>query len=158
MSCDRAAQLHAYHDGELSPAERDAVEAHLRNCVDCAELLADLRRVSALVATAPMENLSPIALARLEKSFYAARDRGVLRVASWLTAAAAGVLFGTLLTWTEPAGEPIATVIAPSTWQTVAVMPPPDDADDVPELVLVAQWMANDLSLADRSNGGERQP
>jgi hypothetical protein len=105
-----------------------------------------------------MENISPIAIARLEKSFYAARDRGVLRIASWLTAAAAGVLFGTLLTWSEPANEPIAAAIAPSTWQTVAVMPPPDDADDVPELVLAAQWMANDLSLADRSNGGERLP
>jgi len=157
MSCDKAAQIHAYHDGELSPTERGAVEAHLRDCGDCAELLADLRRVSALVAAAPMENLSPIAMARLEKSFYAARDRGVLRVASWLTAAAAGVLFGTLLTWSEPMNETVTTASAAPAWQTVAVMPPPDDADDVPELVLAAQWMANDLSPAELGIGGERQ-
>jgi anti-sigma factor RsiW len=156
MTCDKAAQIHAYHDGELLPAQRAAIEAHLRTCVDCAALLADLRRVSALVANAPMERISPIALARLERSFYAARDRGVLRVASWLTAAAAAVLLFTMLMIPseQPGGD--ATVSA-AAWQTIAVMPPADEADEpVPELVLAAQWMANDLASFDTAAAGER--
>ena len=145
MTCDKAAQIHAYHDGELPPAERIAIDAHLNGCASCAELLADLRRVSERVATAPMANLSPIAMARLEKSFYAASDRGVLRVASWLTAAAAAVLVAVSL-WPVKPVETTAIVSTPSPWQTFAVMPPADASDDVPEVVAVAQWMANDLS------------
>jgi anti-sigma factor RsiW len=145
MTCEKAAQIHAYHDGELPPAEREAVEAHLRGCAACGELLEDLRRVSELVAGAPMAGISPIAIARLEKSFYAARDRGVLRVASWLTAAAAAVLLAVSF-WPKSA-ETNVTASASTTWQTVAVMPPADESDDLPELVVAAQWMANDLSL-----------
>jgi hypothetical protein len=41
----KASQLSAYMDGELPPAERRAVEAHLASCVHCSELLADLAAV-----------------------------------------------------------------------------------------------------------------
>jgi anti-sigma factor RsiW len=40
-------QLSEFLDGELSAEERRAVEAHLRDCADCAAVLADLKRVVA---------------------------------------------------------------------------------------------------------------
>ena len=41
-------QLSDYLDGELSPNERSAVEAHLRTCEPCAAVLNDLRRLVSL--------------------------------------------------------------------------------------------------------------
>src|SRR5262249_19247363 len=38
-------KLSEYVDDELSPAERADVDAHLRNCRDCAKLVEDLSRV-----------------------------------------------------------------------------------------------------------------
>ena len=38
-------RLSEYLDEELSDAERQALEAHLRNCAECAATLAELRRV-----------------------------------------------------------------------------------------------------------------
>lgn len=43
-------QLSAYLDGELPPAERTALEAHLDGCAECRAILDDLR---AIVAAAP---------------------------------------------------------------------------------------------------------
>lgn len=37
--------LSAYVDGELSPAEHVAVEAHLASCGECREIVADIRRL-----------------------------------------------------------------------------------------------------------------
>jgi len=54
MSCERfEALLVAYADGELEAAERTSVEAHLRDCPECAELLACLRTASASLASLP---------------------------------------------------------------------------------------------------------
>ena len=43
-------RLSEYIDGELTEAERSAIDAHLATCADCHEVLEDLR---AIVATAP---------------------------------------------------------------------------------------------------------
>ena len=40
-------RLSEYLDGELPPAERTALEAHLETCTDCPAVLADLGRVAA---------------------------------------------------------------------------------------------------------------
>ncbi len=42
--------LSAYLDGELEPAERAAIEVHLRGCAACADLLEDLRHLDAAAA------------------------------------------------------------------------------------------------------------
>lgn len=154
MSCDQNTNLHAYHDGELAAGGRAAFEAHLRECAVCAEQLDELRRLGQMLKNAPMEPISPIALARLERAYDAVRDRGVRRVAGWLTAAAAAVLVGVMLIPSEPAPDVTASA-AP--WQTIAVMPPADTSDEpIPELVLAAQWMANDLASFDTAGAGER--
>ena len=159
MTCDRAAQVHAYHDEALAASERAALEAHLESCADCQSLLADLRGLSNLIASAPLAAMSPEAMARLGKSWRSARDRGLLRITSWLTAAAAAVLIGTLLMFhdrTAPTNTTIA-VTEPAAWDTAAVMPPLNADENVPEIVALATWMANDLSYGVGGNGAERQ-
>lgn len=46
-------QLSEYLDDELTSAERDAVEQHLRGCADCRAVLNDLKRVVAQAQTIP---------------------------------------------------------------------------------------------------------
>src|SRR5438067_1659082 len=101
MSCENTRQVHAYHDGELTLSERAAVEAHLRDCGECAALLADLKRMSQFVAAAPLAEMPQAAMHRLEQSFWAARsrERGVLRLAEWMTGVAAAVLIGAAVLW-----------------------------------------------------------
>ena len=76
----------AYLDGELSPAETQAVEAHLATCPDC---LAELRSMQALRsglnATVPplyqSVHLSPAASERIRATL--ARQRGESSAGSW---------------------------------------------------------------------------
>src|SRR5689334_4508560 len=96
MICDRSTQVHAYHDGELLADQIAAFEAHLQTCAECSELLADLRAMSRMVATAPMVEISDIAIQRLRQQRYVMPDAGVMRIAGWLTAAAAAVLIAAL--------------------------------------------------------------
>ena len=155
MSCDRAAQVHAYHDRQLGPAAREAFELHLESCADCAAMLSDLRAISRRIAEAPL----PPVNAQLNDRLYAAwqlarQQRGVLRISSWLTGAAAAVLVGGLLLTPggDPSGDP--NNVAQSTqsagaWEATALMPPPERASDRPdEYVELAQWIASDLSDA----------
>jgi anti-sigma factor RsiW len=56
VDCANRVRLDAYHDRELSPAERSGVEAHLRDCPSCAAELAAMRGMSrAFADTAPRE-------------------------------------------------------------------------------------------------------
>ena len=149
MSCDNFRQVHAYHDGELPQAERAAVEAHLRGCPDCAALLSDLQQMSHLVAAAPLAEMPQAAMHRLEQSFWAARarDRGVLRLAEWMTGVAAAVLIGAAVFWHGGATTQNAQH---ASLQSLALMPPgetrSDDASPSNDVVVLAEWMANDLS------------
>jgi anti-sigma factor RsiW len=48
MDCGKAQErISAYHDGELSAADRARVEAHLRSCPECAALLDSIERIDA---------------------------------------------------------------------------------------------------------------
>ena len=141
-------------------SDRAALEAHLDQCADCRSLLADLRGLSHLIASASLAPMSPEAMARLSKTWHAARDRGLLRITSWLTAAAAAVLIGTLLMFhdrTAPTNTIIATTASEPVWETAAVMPPLNADENVPEIVALATWMANDLSYGTGNVGAERQ-
>ena len=147
MSCDNITRVHAFYDDEMSLSQRGEFEAHLQTCGDCRQFLAELRRTSALIAAAPLAEMPPAVLARLTSTWDSVRDRGVMRIAGWLTAAAAAILVGALLVWPHPRDEGLR---AAAPWQAAAVMPPAEarDADAAPaELVVAAQWMANDLSL-----------
>ncbi len=66
MTCERTEELlSAYLEGELAPAERAEVEAHLAACPECAELAALVREGMAAAAALPELEPSPQLLARL---------------------------------------------------------------------------------------------
>jgi anti-sigma factor RsiW len=144
MSCPKQAQVHRYYDGELPLAEREPLEAHLQECAECGRLLAELRRLSTLVAGATPAEIPAALVERLQGSWRAARDRSVLRLAGWMTAAAAAVLIGAVLVRHVSSTAPVSR---PAIWETVAVTPPVDLPEEVnPDLAVLAQWMADDLS------------
>lgn len=147
MTCPQESQVHAYHDTELSPARRLAVESHLAECGACAALLGDMRDISRRVAAAPLPAVSAIPFDRYYDVWDRSRDRGVLRISSWLTAAAAAVLVASLVLF-PAAHTPVETATAAvGSWEPVALMAPvleTPEQDD--QLVEVAQWMANDLA------------
>src|SRR5947208_7899134 len=94
-TCDRTSEVHAYHDGELSPAESAAFEAHLAECGGCREMLEEIRRVSRQIGTAPLPLMPAGFPARLRDAFVLAREareRGLRKLTGWMTAAAAAVL------------------------------------------------------------------
>ncbi len=65
-------RLSDYLDGELEPAEHAEVEAHLRECAACSDVLNDLKRVVAraqtLEARPPRTDLWPGVAARIERT------------------------------------------------------------------------------------------
>ena len=84
------AQLSAYLDGALSPAERAAVDAHLASCDDCRARLGELRATARLIASLP----SPVPSRRLVPRIAAAPAwLAPLRTLSTLASGVAVFLF-----------------------------------------------------------------
>ena len=152
MSCDRYQDIHRYHDGELPAAERVALEAHLASCPECRELLGALGRLSSSIRSASAGGTPTDLLEHIKRSWRPAREgsastqeRGVLRIAEWMTAAAAAVLIGAIVTW--PSESTSAVAATPPVWQTEAISPPAEMREESRnENVVVAQWMADELS------------
>jgi len=157
MSCDRIAQVHAFHDGELTDAQaRASLEAHLASCEPCAELLAELRSLTRLLAEVPLPSEADAApMSRYYGAFHKAqgqRQRGVLRLSGWMTTAAAVVIAVTLLRTPPPpqetVGTPTASVASLPIWQQFAVTPPAEQQEGDPsDLLYAAQYMADDLAV-----------
>jgi anti-sigma factor RsiW len=159
VTCEQSQFLSAYFDGEGSADRRAAVERHLAECESCRSILAEWRAVSARLSAAPLRAMPQGLAERLERDFDAAnQDRGVLRIAGWLTSAAAAVLVASLALFPSPRDSVADSgAILESTgrtavaWQTAAVMPPGENRDDaVPETVQFAQWMASDLAVGEQ--------
>jgi anti-sigma factor RsiW len=152
MTCEKIAEVHAYHDGELDAERRLAMDAHLAVCAECRALLAELEGLSAMLAEAPLSEMPQRAASRFHGSWYEARDRGMVRVASWMTGVAAMLLVGALLARpSAPAAQPVKA--AP--WEQLAIAPTAaaevhGESGATSELVQVAQWMADDLSVGER--------
>lgn len=147
MTCPDAPNVHAYHDSQLQPAQRFALESHLAECDACSSLLNDLREISLQVAAAPLPDVPFIPFDRYYDAMHLDQRRGVLRISSWLTAAAAAVLLASLVLF-PPAHTPVETATAARpNWEPLALMAPvltTPGQDD--QLVEVAQWIANDLA------------
>jgi anti-sigma factor RsiW len=153
MDCERSNQVHLYHDGELSAGERDALEAHLKACGDCQALLNDLRSMSRMLAVAPMVDAPADAMNRIRAARYVVPDAGVLKIAGWLTAAAAAVLLAALPVWRQERQDRttvVPAVASADVLDTVAVNPPSDPDTGRTDLVALAQWMSDDLSANER--------
>lgn len=120
-------------DGELSESEAAAIEAHLRQCADCARLLAALRR-SLDLATDVWESA-------LEPAPPPLRTGGRRRW--WLTArfvAAAAVVALMVRLWTAPSVSSTAPLSAAELTR------------EIHERGMAARWLAvGDLALADEA-------
>src|SRR5881392_2392571 len=98
VDCENRVRLDAYHDGELSPAERSDVEAHLRDCPSCAAELAAIRRTSSAFADTPPREPSHEQLLELAASVRAEpSDARLLLKLFRVTAIAAAVLLACAL-------------------------------------------------------------
>jgi anti-sigma factor RsiW len=148
MTCQRSSQVHAYHDGELDATRRAVVEAHLERCDECRRLLEELKDLAALIGEAEVGEASGEAMARFEGAWGEARERGVMRIGAWLSGVAAALLVGALLTMPHGSG---AAPVKPGLWEAMAVTPPAEtQGEGNSDLVQVAQWMADDLSVGGR--------
>ena len=137
VDCESRVRLDAYHDGELCPAARADVEAHLRDCPSCAAELAAMRRMSGAFAdAAPMEP-SHEQLLRLARGVRAeASDaRMLLRLFRGTAVAAAVLLACALAAGAYLSGQTKAAAHEAMVLDQVATSAPPG----------LAQWIADDL-------------
>jgi len=153
MTCEKAAEVHAYHDGELAESRARALEAHMSACAECRDLLEDLRRMSRLFNNAVFPQMSDAAMARLQGAWSEASERALLRITSWMTGVAAALLVGALLVWSGVRNEASNRPVAADPVVLATAAEPPGEPNS--ELIQVAQWMADDLSIGG-TNAGRR--
>jgi anti-sigma factor RsiW len=121
--CEDIQPISAYHDGELPPADAQAVARHIAQCPSCRTELERLQAISKWLSAAPQPAIPPAAVDRLRRSVRPRRDRLVLRTTKALTAAAAAVLLvcaGALWRGRQAGAGPIQRR---ADWETAAVMP-----------------------------------
>jgi anti-sigma factor RsiW len=160
VDCENPVRLDAYHDGELSPAERSDVEAHLRDCPSCAAELAAMRGISGAFADAAPREPSDEQLLELARSVHAEPSEAGQSDARMLlrlfrgTAVAAAVLLACALAGavylsqrTKAAAHEAMVLDHVATWsQSVAFATDPlSDERQSEQRVLLAQWIADDL-------------
>jgi anti-sigma factor RsiW len=155
VNCENRVRLDAYHDGELSPAERSDVEAHLRDCPSCAAELAAMRGMSGAFADATPREPSHEQLLELARSVRAERSdaRMLLRLFRG-TAVAAAVLLACALAGavylsqrTKAAAHEAMVLDHIASWSraTAFANDPVNDQRQSEEQVRLAQWIADDL-------------
>jgi anti-sigma factor RsiW len=155
VDCENRVRLDAYHDGELSPAERSDVEAHLRDCPSCAAELAVIRRMSGAFADTTPREPSHEELLQLARSVRAEPSdaRMLLRLFRG-TAVAAAVLLACSLAGaaylsqrTKAAAHEAMVLDHVAIWSRAAAFAtgPVSDGRRTEEQVLLAQWIADDL-------------
>jgi anti-sigma factor RsiW len=155
IDCENQVRLNAYHDGELSPADRSHVEAHLRDCPSCAAELTAIRRTSESFAETPPPEPSHEQLLQLARSVRAEpSDVPMLLRLFRTTAVAAAVLLACSLAGatylsqrTRAAAHEAMVLDHMATWsQSTAVATDPVSDQRLSEQQLaVAQWIADDL-------------
>jgi anti-sigma factor RsiW len=155
VDCENQVRLDAYHDGELSPAERSAVEAHLRDCPSCAAGLAAIRRMSGVFADTTPREPSHEQLLQLARSVRveSSGSRMLLRLfrgtavaaAVLLTCALAGAMY--LSQRTKAAAHEAMVLDHVATWPQPAAFAtdPVSDERQSEHQVRLAQWIADDL-------------
>jgi anti-sigma factor RsiW len=140
------ARLSAYMDGELTAAERAAVEQHLAACSTCAATLRDLQLISQAVRGFPAPSVDAKLLQKLHKNVDQVGRRPVERFVGLLSGVAAclAVIGGLMLM--QPAN---AAPVPPDRWEGHAVGIIDDNlvstGSNTREMA-IGQWMVSDLS------------
>src|SRR5436305_6969820 len=155
VDCESKVRLDAYHEGEICPAERLDVEAHLRDCPSCAAELAAIRRMSgAFAGTTPREPsheqlLQLAASVRAESSdarmLLRLFRRTALAAAVLLACALAGATY--LSQRTKAAAHEAMVLDHVAIWSQSAAIAtgPVNDERQADQQVRLAQWIADDL-------------
>ena len=149
MNCQHSRQLSAYYDGELSPEECQALEAHLAECAPCREELAHLRTLSRLVAGVGEAPLPEGMEQRLHARIDGAGDVVVVRLAERLMAVAAAVLVVSAV-WLWQVRGTQAGPVAEAWESTVISQSLPTPQEQVPEDPML-KWIVNDLTQGERT-------
>ncbi len=155
VDCDKRVRLDAYHDGELPPAQRSDVEAHLRDCPSCAAQLAAIRGMSGAFADTAPAKPSYEQLVRLAQSVRAEPydARMLLRLFRG-TAVAAAVLLACALAGAAylsqraraAAHEAMVLDHVPAWSQPAAIATDPvSEQRRFEQQLALAQWIAEDL-------------
>jgi anti-sigma factor RsiW len=136
--CRHQVRLNAYHDGELAPADRSAVDAHLRECPSCAAELAAIRRVSGAFAETPPREPSDERLLRLTRNVRreASDERRLLRLFRATAVAASVLLASTLAAAAHLSHRTRAAAHEAAVLDQAATRSRP----------VLAQWIADDLT------------
>jgi len=155
VDCQDRVRLDAYHDGELSPAERTDVEAHLRGCPSCAAELAAMRRTSRAFADTPPRSPSQDQLLQLARSVRAESfDVRMLLRLFRVTAVAATVLLACTLAGvaylsrqSKAAAHEAMVLDHVAIWSQSAALAtdPVNDERQSEQRLALAQWIADDL-------------
>ena len=155
VDCENKVRLDAYHDGEISPAERSDVEAHLRGCPSCTAELVAIRRMSGAFADTTPREPSHEQLLQLARSVRAeASDARMLLRLFRGTAVAAAVLLACALAGaaylsqrTKAAAHEAMVLDHVATWPQPAAFAtdPVSDERQFEQQVRLAQWIADDL-------------
>jgi anti-sigma factor RsiW len=167
--------LGAYHDGELTVADRARVEQHLATCARCSASLARLHEASQLFASYPFKDITSDELNRLhaaidEEGREEAGEEAVLfRIGGTLGLIAASILvvgFAWLRTLPSSPAPGQATVSTPvavnptnePAWERVAVTLRPDPAspDQDQSQMAEADFMADQLQRQVQQQGSSQ--
>lgn len=113
-------KVSAYHDGELEPAQRELVAAHLANCPECSAYLRDLGQIGRLLRQDRACQLPEDMWGRIAAAAQVARPTKREWAGGWLAraaAVAAGFLlymlgYGTLKSSLQPNGTAYAAEAA----------------------------------------------
>jgi len=143
-------RIAAYHDGRLDDAAAAQVETHLRACPVCAAELRELQALSQMLRSVPPARLSQIGLARLHRAMDAVVDdqSGVIKLARWLSAAAAVVLVGASVALTSLSSQSAQAQSSdlPQAWERVAMTGDATASAQQSNNVVDAEWIVADLS------------
>jgi len=144
-TCERMRQAGAYRDGELATPDRLSFESHLAGCAACKAELAQLSAISRLLTTAQVPYMTRGLVERLHENVPSVRERGVLKLAESLIAAAAviTVACGGWL-WQGASGGELSGANE-AAWVRAAVTLNVESA--VSEAQQLTQWMADGLAL-----------
>lgn len=142
MSCDYTMWLEAWHDGELSGADAARVEAHVQTCAACKAELAQLQRSSSWLSGARLPAMSAEARRRLHAAAQPVRERGILRLAEWLTGAAAAALVVGLVGLSSldrkappTRMQPVQAMATPASWEQAMLTLDTNTGDNWDELM-----------------------
>ena len=157
MNCERYSEwLSESVDGTLEPAKQAELDAHLRGCADCRELLSDLLEIRAAAATldrltpspdiwkAIAEKIEPAVAAVPPRQGPPAKDSPIWQTSSWMQLAGSPMRqphWGALAT-----AAALVMMLGAAAWFGLSTRPAPNGSESIAELARAT----SELQLAEQ--------